>query len=255
VTVDDTGAAPLPSDCQYCMQLHAIEENNLLLDLAGPEFARDAVLMSNGGATVMPTVGPMTAGHLLVMPNRHHLSVLSIPAPELPAFTALANAAYLVLRRTYGCPVIAFEHGSVVVRKMSGGCLDHAHLHLVPLGADVGARVEGFPDAWSQVVGGDVMDAVARLSELGDGYQTFWDGRSWWIRQGGARPQAMRKAVAESMDDPFGWDWALFPNVELMRRTVDDVRRADVSATTLPPHLAGLDFAELERSLTPPDDQ
>jgi diadenosine tetraphosphate (Ap4A) HIT family hydrolase len=200
--------------------------NNAFADLLGTEFAAQAILAATRAASVIPSVGALAAGHVLVIPNEHRLNLVLVPADELAELAELAAATYRTLRATYHMPVIAFEHGSLDDWKRSGGCLDHAHLHLLPLGAEFQSKIAGFPGRWRAVDERGVLDVAAGYIASGSGYLSLWDGHKWWLRSGEVRAQELRRSIAAAQGTPDRWDWAAFPNTDLMRRTVADLAGA-----------------------------
>ncbi len=223
-----SAADPPQADCQYCCETRRTMVNNAFADLLGTEFATQAILAATRAASVIPSVGALAAGHVLVIPNKHRLNLVLVPAVELAELAELAVATYRALRSTYRMPVISFEHGSLDDRKRSGGCLDHAHLHLLPLAADFQRTVPGFPNLWRAVDERGVLDVAAEYIASGSGYLSLWDGQRWWLRSGEVRAQELRRCIAAAQGRPDRWDWAAFPNTDLMRRTVADLTGAIV---------------------------
>lgn len=218
----------LPSEpsCEYCAEVRAWTEENAFVRLLGPEYVDLALLIATSTACVMPSVGALTPGHVLVVPRGHHHNVASLTdGSEATGYWSVAARAYAALRGIYGCEVVAFEHGSLGGRTTSGACLDHAHLHMVPLpGGMTPPELPGA--AWRSIPSKSLLASSRELLVAASSYLSLWTGRNWWIRTTeGVRPQEMRRVVAAILGQPDRWDWALFPNLDIIRGTIEDFRR------------------------------
>ena len=90
------------------------------------------VRLSNGSFAVLPTVSPLTAGHVLILPKRHVRQLAGLSASEMRELLTLVNSVSGLLAASYAPPYF-FEHGPAAVNDSACGIV-HAHLHLVPLG-------------------------------------------------------------------------------------------------------------------------
>jgi diadenosine tetraphosphate (Ap4A) HIT family hydrolase len=103
---------------------------------------------------VVPTIGPLSPGHVLLMPRRHITSFGELSTLEASAAIRAILELESILHRRFG-ESIAFEHGSMSLRGAGGCGVDHAHMHFVP----VPRRVNGLPPI-----------SGARWKQLGDGW-------------------------------------------------------------------------------------
>lgn len=82
--------------------------------------------------SVMLDVAPISEGHLLLLTNDHVPSFASLPSGAIARADALLRYAVDILEKVYNGPVLAFEHGSDGLGGKAGGCIDHAHIHVMP---------------------------------------------------------------------------------------------------------------------------
>jgi len=92
---------------------------------------------------VMPSIGPLTEGHLLILPKEHYLSYAHIPIVRYNELGQIKSATKLLLQEVYHCPVF-FEHGPMSETLRGGCCYDHAHIHAIPLKIDIEDEFHGF---------------------------------------------------------------------------------------------------------------
>ncbi len=79
-------------------------------------------------------ISPLVVGHIIVIPRRHLLSFGTIPAGHHTQVAALVAELSATLTERVGAPVL-LEHGTGSGSD-GGGCVSHAHLHLVPAALD-----------------------------------------------------------------------------------------------------------------------
>jgi diadenosine tetraphosphate (Ap4A) HIT family hydrolase len=79
-------------------------------------------------------ISPLVVGHIIVVPRRHLLSFGAVPVRHRAQLTAFVADLSATLTERVGVPVL-LEHGTDSGSD-GGGCVSHAHLHLVPTGLD-----------------------------------------------------------------------------------------------------------------------
>jgi diadenosine tetraphosphate (Ap4A) HIT family hydrolase len=89
---------------------------------------------------VLPTVSPLCAGHVLILPRQHVSNLATLPEPARRALLACANSTVSVLAEHFGSDLYFFEHGVAEAGLACG--IDHAHLHILPLSAATADAVE-----------------------------------------------------------------------------------------------------------------
>lgn len=180
---------------------------------------------------VVPSFGPLVAGHILVVPKDHRRNVLGgLAAGEEAEVNALIGRHFERLEQLAGAGVamLCFEHGD----SRNGGdgrCgTDHAHLHALPVsvstGADVVTRLLGMGAARDCL---DVVALPASESYLTAFVMTNAGGRIG-IRSRATfvgpliESQLIRRWVGEAERVPE-WNWKHDFRSEQIRRTLDMV--------------------------------
>jgi diadenosine tetraphosphate (Ap4A) HIT family hydrolase len=202
-------------------------------EFAGSSLALPAQLMPGGVETrilwegndwlLIPTIGPLTPGHLLLVPREHYFSVLRCPSEVLSEFNGLLEACASKLQSLYRKDVMVFEHGMVEGQKNCGACIEHAHLHIAP------GPSTFISSATSQFAGWSYRSAITDLIPL--------IGNSPYMLVGRVKPhtffgvrqckdhvpsQFLRRKFAEELDEKVDWDWRRHPNTNTFLKTMND---------------------------------
>lgn len=155
---------------------------------------------------IMPTIGPLTQGHLLFAPRRHVTSFGQLSSLEWSEVVAAEADVAALLTRQFGA-TIAFEHGTSGVPSAGGCGIDHAHMHFVP----VAEQVMGLPPvpsaSWLRLD----SDWSSRLQTLATSmtpyvYMRTVDGARFATPARSLPSQFVRRWVAELLGTAC-WDW------------------------------------------------
>lgn len=178
-------------------------------DLGAPASGSpfDMVLRRGPEVVLTPTVGTIVPGYLMAVLTRHRLSFGECGAEVLrSAIRPWLSQQLEELETMFGRDYVVFEHGSASEEERHGGCVVHAHLHLVPGGHGLGEQLRGEARGWEEVPG---LEDLADLAASGYAYLSFGE-RSWAIPSPGFPGQWVRRGVARWAGIPEEWDWQLF---------------------------------------------
>jgi diadenosine tetraphosphate (Ap4A) HIT family hydrolase len=187
-------------ECDFCDEFSS-GRHNAYADRYGPQPAGRILL--DGCFRVLPTLGQIAEGHLLIVPVGHLCALADLTNEQSEHLERLCQQVRSILRGAYGACVF-FEHG--IRNAGSGGCgIDHAHMHAVPVTAD------GVLDILTQEFDG------SRIGSLRDVKQSLSHNSSYLFfeHDSGERyvfpadnlpSQYLRKLVAGSIGKS-DWDW------------------------------------------------
>jgi diadenosine tetraphosphate (Ap4A) HIT family hydrolase len=89
------------------------------------------IILSSENFNVIPTIGQIVDGYLLIVPKAHYRALADLPTGLREELKALMRVFHAASEAGYGTHVM-FEHGTRT--SSSGGCgIAHAHMHIVPL--------------------------------------------------------------------------------------------------------------------------
>lgn len=91
----------------------------------------DSPLFESDNFVVIPSLGALVEGWLLIVPKAHFISFRNLSAALLDEFEELKRHVVQVQQNLYGA-ICGFEHGPAACNRTVGCGVDHAHFHLVP---------------------------------------------------------------------------------------------------------------------------
>lgn len=200
---DDATTLPETIECVFCP--HAIESSTSPFD---------RVIASGTRGYIIPALGMLVPGYFLSITNRHVVSLSQLEATEIEQFYSWALKFCSEWSGTFGEYLIV-EHGSCS-GSYAGSCIEHAHLHLVPLQREI-----------ANVLLTDAGLSWRRLSspseiakERGRGYISLAGGGSLYVARDIRVPsQWLRRVIARELSLDV-WDWALEEGLDNLLRTL-----------------------------------
>lgn len=198
------------ASCPYC--------TGLLSPSNASRAPWDEVLWSDDEIYVAPTRGALLEGWLLVVPREHVLSSQALVRDRHSLlFGVTANAAARVAG-LYGSATV-FEHGAAIERSVVGCGVDHAHMHVLPLGFDLATASRrhtlGQQLAWTAFGSWAELD-VPR----GTPYAAVQHGDTVWCGLGEIPSQFFRRVIAGEMGCEELYDWRRSSGLDNIVRTL-----------------------------------
>jgi len=197
-------------ECEFCQELRGFESSRF--GTIYGSSTRSRVLMRTEDFVVMPTIGQLFKGSLLIVLVNHYETIAEIPASKLFALFHLLER--LIARvRSLGLPV-AFEHGARSCT--GGGCgIYHAHIHVVPLPSEflcsqilprTAHKAAGFEEAYAGLAASEqyliFRDTYGKIEMIEEG-----EGPSEIFSS-----QYCRRVLSEyfGLESPWDWRWYRF---------------------------------------------
>ncbi len=209
--------------CPYCEEF---ERGSLRI---GDFHFGDRMLYLSPNFVVFPTVGQIVEGYLLIASRVHYLGVGQVPNTLYAELEEVKGLVKNVLIAEYGPSVVFFEHGPASEVRKGGCCIEHAHLHCVPVEVDILKELSA-------------NFTLQRIDNFLPLKQLFANGIPYlyWENAQGQRfvfavaevipPQYIRQIIASKIGKIDRWDWRTCPGWEEMRKTI----------ATLKPHFQKL---------------
>ena len=115
-------------DCFFCGDGKFLM--NKKIGLSGTDWG----VYEDENVFITPDVSPVLKGHFLIV-SKMHINSFGNGSEEI--FLSLQKAKEILVEKVYCQEKILFiEHGAVISHT-AGGCIDHAHLHAIPLDKDI----------------------------------------------------------------------------------------------------------------------
>lgn len=191
--------------CDFCIRLSQPPSERPWYDFYPLEVAETF--------TVVPALGPVVPGHVLIVANRHVPSMARLSPRESEALDALVRRWRGRLSETFKSDVIAFEHGSSDLDHTAGACIVHAHWQMVPLtlnspielGEDNPCVLADLPQLFPNGEYLFVMDRFgARATAVGDRHE----------------PHLFRRRLLQSVGRHDELDYLTHPNLDALEATI-----------------------------------
>lgn len=127
-------------ECSFCSEINGKEENNFFDIYLKEKFEKERlnsrIVATTHKFVIMPMVGPLVPGYLLIVPKDHYLSISQLPKEQIEELKIVKEELKKVFEEHYGKSVF-YEHGALSCSAKGGSCSDHAHLHIVAVDIDV----------------------------------------------------------------------------------------------------------------------
>ncbi len=191
------------------------------LGLQTPDEIWDQPLLETENFVVIPSLGSLVPGWVLVVPKRHFLCMGALP-PDLAAeMDSIKTRVVFIALAKYGSACV-FEHGPSQADLRVGCGVDHAHTHIVPLAFDLARAAKDFMPA----------NALWRENATWDDCrQAFRDQHDYlYVEQANGAgliavhnnfgSQIFRKAIASHLGVPQQFNWREHPHIDVINDTV-----------------------------------
>ena len=138
-------------------------------------------------------------------------------------FYELKKYVGILLFNKYGRKPVFFEHGPASERRRGGSCVDHAHLHAIPVDIKTPLSMVS-----KNLSGGKIDDihAVVEYAKAGKPYFFLeYPGEEMYLYDASALPcQYGRQIFASVLGVLENWDWQRYPFFKKMIETQCQLR-------------------------------
>lgn len=177
-------------------------------------------LMESQNFRVLPSLGALVEGWVLIVPKSHFLSMGALPSPLVSEMEHLKGVVARRLTRIYGT-VSAFEHGPGSQQRKVGCGVDHAHLHMVPVNFDLLRAVTPLLPTDSRLEAATFTECQSSAKAESDYiYLEQPLGKGWMIRHQGLGSQLFRRAIAVRLGVPNEFNWRTHPQIRNVNSTI-----------------------------------
>jgi len=171
----------------------------------------NVVIAANDLAFAKPALGQFVDGYTLVVSRDHVRSFSEMSAADLADVEELKNRIAAELRRLYHQRIVVFEHGCGDKPESRGGsCIDHAHLHVLPLPVSLECDLQRRFRSTSVT---KLADLALRREAPGP-YLYLEDGsgeRFTFELDTPIPSQFLRRLICQRLNQPTLWDWRTHP--------------------------------------------
>lgn len=194
------GAYPAQPHCYFCPDFR------FSLDCLGGRTALGGPLARSTDVYVTPDLSPVTSGHLLVVANRHARSFARFQTDGFGShLDGVIGSIATMHWSEFKQATFVLEHGTGIDH-LSPSCVDHAHIHVVPVPHATGRFAltgDGTASSISEALRSAPMDSSYLAFGLITPHTRFVTLSEL---AAGAPPQLTRRIIARVTGRPFT-DW------------------------------------------------
>ncbi len=187
----------------------------------------DSPLFESPNFIVLPSLGALIEGWLLIVPKEHYICMGAVPESLTSEMEEVKQIVVSALQTTYG-QACAFEHGPSAGNLSIGCGVDHAHLHIVPLSLDLVSAASPFlPEnvVWSEAGIKGCREAFDRGEDYLYFEQPVGVGKIASHREFGS--QLFRRAISAHIGIPNQFSWREFPQLSNVSATIKRLRETN----------------------------
>lgn len=185
-------------ECPYCSNIPHVGNNPSLIS----KSLFDIVLDDDKDVVLTPALGMFVPGYLLLITKNHIPSFAYLSLSQLTNISRYLDELTNILATIFG-DYIVFEHGaSENMSQMWGGCVVHAHLHLLPIGQS----------AKQSIISKLVWESLNSFEEItkakGNTYALMSNNGSYLLNETPKLPsQWIRRESVSLLNINKEWDW------------------------------------------------
>jgi len=204
-------------DCLFCS----------IQDIPNPSNPEDEIIDESENFYAKPALGHFVFGYTLIISKEHFHSFAYVPEQLFPELEAFKHHVLNKLHSLCPHPISMMEHGALNRCQRGGSCIDHAHLHLMPLAADL------YPALSERFSFGELQDvsAVRRFKDAQISYLFYQReglrGQAVELSQE-VPSQLLRRIACQALGTPDLWDWRARPLRDPLQRFTSEYKRLAV---------------------------
>ncbi|WP_343222193.1 HIT family protein [Methylomonas paludis] len=167
-------------------------------------YGLSEIVASTENFLVILDVAPITAGHALVIPRLHEHSLSILWRDLSEKLEQVVSAVVTTLNNETGKAAIICEHGLGSEAKGHAGCVEHAHLHIIPFDYPL---LSAFSHAGINFTQTDNLLDITKIPPTQQYlYLRDTDGLQYLAVQEKFPSQLVRRLVATQLGELY-WSW------------------------------------------------
>ena len=172
---------------------------------------------------VIPTLGSLVEGWVLVVPKKHYLSFGYLEEYLFTELNYIHNKVIKTLQILYNDDVIVFENGALDLGSFIGCGVDYAHIHYVPLKLDIKYLVNEF---YGNNIKWEKITTLGRMKYKIEKSKPYLfieeNNRDRYICEiHQPYSQLIRKFIANQVGKSSQYDWKEYSFEENITKTID----------------------------------
>lgn len=184
----------------------------------------DRLIYADEEISLVPTKGCFVPGYSLLIPHRHVKSFAELSQDELTRAKEFIDATSKNITSAFSTQVLIGEHGSSGNLYCDLNCVDHAHLHFIPIKDLSKTIIEIMRTAGTP----QIFENLEELTEFRNisYFMIYLPNKKFcvWTNTEKFIKQYIRFIAAKAWDAEQFYNWRYFPFVDNMQSTVERLR-------------------------------
>ncbi|RIJ49345.1 HIT domain-containing protein [Maribellus luteus] len=211
--------------CYLCGQIKGQIDNDLIHILSKkPKYLyKRTVLYENQYFSLIPSIGPLMVGHILICPRDHFISMAALSDEYFNQLKTFKKEVHEKMTDIFNEPIHFFEHGNSKKTKRTLCSTEHAHLHAFPSSTQNYIQKTSTIDfEWNYK--NVEIEEINRYSKGNEYlYYETSDGDNYLkvINGDQIESQYLRRLISEINGNSRTWNWKEYPKLNLMDETIN----------------------------------
>jgi diadenosine tetraphosphate (Ap4A) HIT family hydrolase len=186
------------SECRLCTIVSKLPQKR--------EDIEDTLLYQTEHFEWIPGLGSFVEGYSLIVSKSHVFNTGCFSLEVLEEIEHIILYAKKILKEIYKKDSVVFEHGSMGGRQYAGSCIEHQHLHILPI------EIPGIPDILRRKFEKHTIDSIDALRDFNQKkvpyiYCMDNSGCHHVFEAPILARQYLRQVFAQESGKPYDWDW------------------------------------------------
>lgn len=211
-------------ECCFCKEYADPSQSQFFAEIGKQIGCVSRILVETDNWYVVPTMGSLTVGYVLLVCKQHYLSLANIDRKLYLEMLNLKTSIESVLFRQLGLHCLTFEHGTSNPSIKGANSVDHVHVHVLPFKRPIWQDVASvMPNTNFEVVNNYEELYTGWQNKPPDTYLLFQDvdQKIYYISDASNMPSQMfRKCLAPHLGMDC-WDWRRENYSDNMVRTMN----------------------------------
>ncbi len=204
------------------------------LSETGQRYPVNSILYNTETYALIPALGALVPRYVMLVAKDHCNSAATLPSGKLEILGQHLDDVIALLKRKFpSSEWVVFEHGTTLQCGVKACCVDHLHLHLVPIGMDLAAELSRRLQCEPRHLG-----SLTELEQLNGETANYIylrnpDNKSYVFTPESYSSQLVRQVIATRVGRENTWNWMHHPMEESTVQTLRDFRRVGIAAPTI----------------------
>lgn len=209
-------------NCVFC-NIFSHKHDNHTYNIVPKKTLKNLVITETPKFFITLDISPIADNHCLIVIKRHITAFTLLEGDEWPEFNRILKDVRKKFFGIYGFKPTIFEHGTIHKQALLSGCMEHAHIHVLPLMNDVSTTIER--DGFELAGKGRYDEMYHKFQKDSYLYYENHKNRSSFYNVQKMPSQYLRKILSKSIGKK-NWNWKIRVNSLSVTELSDELIRS-----------------------------